>query len=215
MSTSAHAPVPALAAARVLPVVTIDDADHAVPLVATLAAAGLVVVEITLRTDAALAAIRLAVAQVPEAIVGAGTVTSASLARAALDAGACFLVSPGLDTDVVGTADLHGVPVMPGVATPTELQRAVNLGCSTVKLFPAEVIGGTRLVEALAPVWPDVRFVPTGGISPENAGRYLALPHVLAVGGSWMVPRAAVTARDWSAVSVAASAAARLGTAAS
>lgn len=209
--TAMGSPIGALAAVRVLPVVTVDDADVAVPLVETLAAAGLTVVEITLRTDAALDAIRRAVAEVPEAIVGAGTVTSVPLARAALDAGARFLVSPGLDADVVAAADRGGVPAVPGVATPTEVQRAVHLGCSTLKLFPAEVIGGTRLVTALAPVWPDVRFVPTGGVTAENAAGYLALTQVLAVGGSWMVPRAAIAARDWAAVSAAATAAARLG----
>ena len=105
----------------------------------------------------------------------------------------------------------RGALAIPGVATPTEVQRAVHLGCSVLKLFPAEVIGGARLVDALAPVWPDVRFVPTGGIAPANVAGYLALPNVLAVGGSWMVPRRAVVDRDWSAVAAAASAAALLG----
>jgi 2-dehydro-3-deoxyphosphogluconate aldolase/(4S)-4-hydroxy-2-oxoglutarate aldolase len=210
MSTAVSA-IAELVATRVLPVVTIDDADDAAPLVATLAAAGLTVVEITLRTDAALDAIRRAATEVPEAIVGAGTVVSASLARSALDAGARFLVSPGLDGDVIETADRYGVTAIPGVATPTELQRAVHLGCSIVKLFPAEVIGDTRLIEALTPIWPEVRFVPTGGISPDNAERYLALPQVIAVGGAWMVPRAAVAERDWATVAATAAAAARLG----
>lgn len=210
--TGTGSPVVELGTTRVLPVVTLDDADLAVPLVAALVDAGLTVVEITLRTDAALEAIRRVVDAAPGAIVGAGTTTSAGLARAALEAGARFLVSPGLDPDVIDEAADHGVLAIPGVATPTEVQRAVQLGCSTVKLFPAEIVGGTRLIEALSAVWPDVRFVPTGGISPANAATYLSLAPVLAVGGSWMVPRDSVVTRDWAAVTAAAAAAARLGT---
>lgn len=204
-------PLALLAAARILPVVTIDDAADAPALVAALVGAGLTTVEITLRTDAAVEAIRRAAAEVPEATVGAGTVTSAALATAAIDAGARFVVSPGLGMDVIDVADERGVPVFPGVATATELQQAVQLECSIVKLFPAEVIGGPRLIEALSSVWPQVRFVPTGGITASNAGNYLALNQVVAVGGSWMVPRAAIAGRDWSTITHAAYAAAHLG----
>jgi 2-dehydro-3-deoxyphosphogluconate aldolase / (4S)-4-hydroxy-2-oxoglutarate aldolase len=204
------APIPVLATTRVLPVVTIDDAADAPALVRALTGAGLAVVEITLRTDAALDAIRRASAEVPDAIVGAGSVTSATLATAAIDAGARFVVSPGLDPDVIRIADDEGVPAIPGVATATELQRAVHLGCSVVKLFPAELIGGPELIGALSAVWGDVRFVPTGGITEANAGRYLAHARVLAVGGSWMAPRVAIATRDWSTIASAASAAARL-----
>lgn len=208
-------PLEALASVRVLPVVTIDDAAHASALVAALVRGGLATVEVTLRTDAAVEAIHRATREVPDAVVGAGTVTSAGLATAALDAGARFLVSPGLGDDVVEVAHHRGVPVLPGVATATELQRAVRLGCSHVKLFPAEVLGGPRLIAALSAVWPDVRFVPTGGIDASSAGSYLASPQVLAIGGSWMVSRAAIAAQDWTAVTDAATAAARLGGAAS
>ena len=204
-----------LAAVRILPVVTIDDAADAPALVAALVGAGLATVEITLRTDAALDAIRRVAAEVPEAIVGAGTVTSAARATAAIDAGARFVVSPGFGADVIDVAGERGVPAIPGVATATELQEAVQLECSIVKLFPAEVIGGPHLIEALSAVWGEVRFIPTGGITASNAGNYLALPQVMAVGGSWMVPRAAIAGRDWSTVTHAAYAAAHLGRASS
>lgn len=204
-------PLTTLAGTRVLPVVTIHDPAAAGPLVATLADAGLTTVEITLRTDAALEAIRRASDEVPDAIIGAGTVTSPAGAAGAIDAGARFLVSPGLSPEVIDVARRHDLPAIPGIATATELQHAVHLGCPTVKLFPAEVIGGPRLVEALGAVWPDVAFVPTGGVSASNAGTYLSSPRVLAVGGSWMVPRAAVDGRDWSTIGDLASAAARIG----
>lgn len=204
-------PLARLTAARILPVVMIDDATDAPALVAALVGAGLATVEITLRTDAALDAIRRAAAEVPEAVVGAGTVTSGALATAAIDAGARFVVSPGFGADVIDVAGERGVPAIPGVATATELQRAVQLECSIVKLFPAEVIGGPRWIDALSSVWPQVRFVPTGGITASNAGNYLTLPQVLAVGGSWMVPRAAIVDRDWTTVTHAAYAAAHLG----
>jgi 2-dehydro-3-deoxyphosphogluconate aldolase / (4S)-4-hydroxy-2-oxoglutarate aldolase len=203
-------PMSLLGATRILPVVTIDDAADAPKLVAALAEAGLPVVEITLRTDAALDAIRRASAEVPGAVVGAGSVTSAALAMEAIGAGARFVVSPGLGTDVLEVTTDRGVPAIPGVATATELQQAVRLGCSIVKLFPADVIGGPHLIEALSAVWGDVRFVPTGGITGSNADRYLGLPQVLAVGGSWMAPRAAIVGRDWSTIADAAVAAARL-----
>lgn len=203
-------PLAQLATTRILPVVTIDDPDDAAPLVATLVGAGLATVEITMRTDAALEAIERASAEVPEAIIGAGTVTSAVGAADAIAAGARFLVSPGLAAEVIDAARRHDLPAIPGVATATELQHAVHLGCPTVKLFPAHVIGGPRLVEAFGAVWPTVRFVPTGGISAADAGAYLALPRVLAVGGSWMVPRAEVAARAWSTIGERASTAARL-----
>lgn len=204
-------PIVALASTRVLPVVTIDDADDGPALARTLVAGGLRAVEITLRTPAALEAIRRIADEVPDAIVGAGTVTSAELASAAVRAGARFVVSPGLDDDVVRTATTLGVPVVPGVATATELQRAARLDVTIVKLFPAEQIGGPALVGAFAAVWPGMRFVPTGGISATNADRYLAHAEVLAIGGSWMAPRSAIAARDWSTIEREASAAARLG----
>lgn len=198
--------VAAIGAQRVVPVVTIDDALDAPGLVAALAAGGLSIVEITLRTPAGVEAIRGAASEVRDAVVGAGSVTSAAAAVAAIDAGAEFIVSPGLDEGVIGTATDHGVAVIPGIATPTELMRALALGIDLVKLFPAEVVGGTRMLDALSAVWPNVRFMPTGGISAANAHDYLALRQVLAVGGSWMLPPAALAARDWRSITASAAA---------
>ncbi len=163
--------------------------------------------EITLRTPTAIEAIRRAAAEVPVAIVGAGSVTSAAATASAIEAGARFIVSPGIDEGVISTARDGGVPVIPGIATATELMWAMRLGVDVVKLFPAEVIGGVGMIAALSAVWPDVRFMPTGGIAPANLGAYLALSQVLAVGGSWMVPISAVAARDWASITEAASAA--------
>ncbi|MFW2381404.1 MAG: bifunctional 4-hydroxy-2-oxoglutarate aldolase/2-dehydro-3-deoxy-phosphogluconate aldolase [Acidimicrobiales bacterium] len=194
-------------AAGVLPVVTIDDADLAVPLVDALQAGGLSVVEVTLRTDAGLAAIKAIATHSPSTCVGAGSVTTADQANAAADAGAKFLVSPGLDDGVVIAAREHRVPVIPGIATPTELMRAIAHHLHVVKLFPAETLGGRSTLQALSAVWPDVRFVPTGGISADNAASYLADGHVLAVGGSWVAPRKLIAARDWAHITALASAA--------
>jgi 2-dehydro-3-deoxyphosphogluconate aldolase / (4S)-4-hydroxy-2-oxoglutarate aldolase len=196
---------------RVVPVLTVDDPDDAVLLVRALADGGLRAIEITLRTPAGLEAIRRSTLEVPAAVIGAGSVMSATHATEALGAGARFVVSPGLDDGVIAVALSASVPVLPGVATATELLRAANAGVSTVKLFPAEQIGGPALIRAFSAVWPDVRFMPTGGITAASAPGYLALPQVLAVGGSWMVNRTAVDARDWTAVTSDASVAARLG----
>jgi 2-dehydro-3-deoxyphosphogluconate aldolase / (4S)-4-hydroxy-2-oxoglutarate aldolase len=196
---------------RVVPVLTVAEPDDAVHLVRALVEGGLPVVEITLRTPSGLEAIRRSRLDVPDAIVGAGSVTSRARATEAIDAGASFVVSPGLDDGVIDAASSASVPVLPGVATATELLRAVDAGLDTVKLFPAEQLGGPAVIRAFAAVWPDVRFMPTGGITAESAPAYLALPQVLAVGGSWMVDPAAVEALDWASVTDHASAAARLG----
>jgi len=180
-----------LADIRLVPVVRIDDAAHAPPLADALVDGGLPVLEITFRTDAAEDAIR-AVGGRSDVLVGAGTVINAEQARCALDAGARFLVAPGLDATVVATAQQAGVPCFPGVATPTDLTAAVQLGLDVVKLFPAETLGGLPMLKALAGPFPDVRFIPTGGIGPRNAAAWLALPNVLAVGGSWMAPPSSI-----------------------
>ena len=199
--------IDAIGEVRIVPVLTIDDARDAPGLASALVDGGLPVVEITLRTPAAIEAIRRVASEVPAVVVGAGSVTSVAAAATAIDAGARFIVSPGLDEGVITTAQDRGVPVIPGIATATELMRAMQLGVDVVKLFPAEVVGGTGMITSLSAVWPDVRFMPTGGISPANAREYLALRQVLAVGGSWMVPRSAVAAHDWASVTAAATAA--------
>jgi 2-dehydro-3-deoxyphosphogluconate aldolase/(4S)-4-hydroxy-2-oxoglutarate aldolase len=206
----ANGAIDAMGEVRIVPVLTIDDVRTAPSLVSALVDGGLPVVEITLRTPVGIDAIRRAVADVPAAFVGAGSVTTAVAAAMAIDAGAQFIVSPGLDEGVITTAQDRGVPVIPGIATATELMRAMTLGAKVVKLFPAEVLGGVDMVNALAAVWPDVRFMPTGGISPANVHRYLAIRQVLAVGGSWMVPRSAVAAGDWASMTAAATAAVEL-----
>jgi 2-dehydro-3-deoxyphosphogluconate aldolase/(4S)-4-hydroxy-2-oxoglutarate aldolase len=195
----------------VLPVLTIHDAADAPALADALLRGGLTAMEITLRTPSALDAIERVRAAMPDAVVGAGSVTTASNVADAVAAGASFLVSPGLDSGVLEAARDRHVLAIPGIATATELLRAVELGVDLVKLFPAEVIGGPTLIEALSAVWPDVEFLPTGGITEHTATAYLALPQVLAVGGSWMAPHAVVTQRDWDAVTAAAAAARRLG----
>jgi 2-dehydro-3-deoxyphosphogluconate aldolase/(4S)-4-hydroxy-2-oxoglutarate aldolase len=187
-----------VAAQRVLPVVTIEDAGTATELGRALAGGGARAVEITFRTSAAAAAIE-AFAEAGF-VVGAGTVRSVEQLQEAAAAGATFVVSPGLDRTIVERCKAMGVPVMPGVATASELTEALSLGVSVVKLFPAEAIGGVGLIRALAAPFPEARFVPTGGLSAENAGGYLALPQVVAVGGSWMVAPPLLAAGNWNEV---------------
>lgn len=200
-ATAVDAVLERIRAARVIPVVTIGDAAGAVPLTKALVGGGLPVVEITLRTAAGLDALRAAVAaDVHGAVVGAGTVTTADAAEAAISAGAAFVVSPGLVDGVIEACHRHGVLVLPGIATPTELLRAIALGCRTVKVFPASVLGGPTFVRAVAALDPDTGFVPTGGITLETAPAYLAVPQVVAVGGSWMVPPEPLRSGDWATV---------------
>jgi 2-dehydro-3-deoxyphosphogluconate aldolase/(4S)-4-hydroxy-2-oxoglutarate aldolase len=199
-----------LRAVRVVPVVTINDAASAVPMTAALVEGGLTAVEITLRTAAGLEALRAAAAGVPGALVGAGTVTTAPACEAAIDAGARFVVSPGLVDEVVAVCARRGVLALPGIATPTELLRAIALGCRTVKLFPASVLGGPAMVKALAALGTGTGFVPTGGIGLDSAPAYLAITDVVAVGGSWMVPANTLVAGDWAAIRDLASACAVL-----
>ncbi|MBW8730794.1 MAG: bifunctional 4-hydroxy-2-oxoglutarate aldolase/2-dehydro-3-deoxy-phosphogluconate aldolase [Terrabacter sp.] len=183
----------------ILPVVVIDDADAAESLGRALVAGGIRQAEITLRTPAALEALRR-MGAVPGLRVGAGTVLDADQAEAAIDAGASFIVSPGLADAVIAVCARRGVPAVPGVVTATEVMRARALGLRTLKFFPAEASGGRAAVAALSTVFPEIRFVPTGGIDAARAGEYLTLPSVVAVGGSWMVPRAALSARDFAAI---------------
>lgn len=178
----------ALAAARLVPVVVLDDAADADALAGALVAGGLPVAEVTFRTDAAPEAIRV-MSDRGDILVGAGTVLSPDQVDVAVAAGARFVVSPGLSRAVVERCGEHGVLALPGVATATEIQAALELGLSMVKYFPAETAGGAPAIAALAAPFRDVRFVPTGGIGPKNLHEYLAIPAVAAIGGSWMVPR--------------------------
>jgi 2-dehydro-3-deoxyphosphogluconate aldolase/(4S)-4-hydroxy-2-oxoglutarate aldolase len=180
-----------LAALRVLPVAVIDRAEQAVPLGMALARAGLPCVEVTLRTSAAVAALR-ELSRDPTLMLGAGTIVHADQVDEAVDAGASFIVSPGYSAAVVRRCAQIGVPVLPGVATATEIQVALDAGLDVLKFFPAEAMGGVRALAALAAPYASVRFVPTGGVTDANVRDYLAEPSVLCVGGSWMVPRKAV-----------------------
>lgn len=181
----------------VVPVVVIDDASRAVPVAQALVAGGLPVIEITMRTAAAPDAISAISAEVPDALIGAGTVLSNEQAYAIVGAGAQFIVSPGLHDDVVSAADELNVPVIPGVATATEAQHAWNLGLRVLKFFPAGQAGGTAMIKALAAVFRDVKFMPTGGVSAKNLRDYLEVPAVLACGGSWLTPSDAVSNGDY------------------
>lgn len=196
--------------APVVPVVIVDDVADAVPLARALVAGGLPAVEVTLRTEAALGAIERIAAEVEGAHVGAGTVLSPDQAKAAADAGANFLVTPGCTETLFGALRDTGLAFLPGTATVSEVLRLRELGVREMKFFPAEAAGGTAYLKALASPVPGVRFCPTGGITPERARAYLALPNVACVGGSWMLPADAVAARDWHRVEALAREAARL-----
>lgn len=185
-----------LATHRLLPIVVIEDAAKAVGLTETLKDNGLPLVEFTLRTPAALDAIRAA-AQVKGATVGAGTVLTVEQAEAAVAAGAQFLVSPGVSTEVIRWAITHGIDIYPGVSTGTEIMAAMAAGAEVLKFFPAEPLGGLPMLKALAAPFVGARFVPTGGIGASQATAYLQHPQVVAVGGSWMVPADALKAGDF------------------
>ncbi|MFJ1511250.1 bifunctional 4-hydroxy-2-oxoglutarate aldolase/2-dehydro-3-deoxy-phosphogluconate aldolase [Cellulosimicrobium funkei] len=189
-------PLEGIARARVVPVVVVDDAAQGVLVASALRDGGLPVAEVTFRTAGARAAIEAIAREVPDVLVGAGTVVTAAQVDEAVDAGARFLVSPGLSAGVVRRAQELGVPVVPGVATPSDVIAALDLGLDVVKLFPANVVGGPAAVKAFSAPFPGLRFVPTGGVSAANLLDYLALPAVLAAGGSWMVDAALVRAGD-------------------
>ena len=184
----------------VIPVLTIERERDAVPLARALFEGGLSVIEITLRTGAAPAAIAAITRELPQIIVGAGTLLRAADIATAVHAGARFLVSPGLTPELASAALSAELPYLPGVATPSEVMAARALGICVMKLFPAEALGGAAWLKALAPVFPGVAFCPTGGIDEASAVEYLALPNVPMVGGSWMAPKDAVAAGDWARI---------------
>ncbi|MER7699496.1 MULTISPECIES: bifunctional 4-hydroxy-2-oxoglutarate aldolase/2-dehydro-3-deoxy-phosphogluconate aldolase [unclassified Streptomyces] len=196
--------------APVVPVVVLHDAADAVPLARALVAGGLPAIEVTLRTPAALESIRAMAAEVPGAVVGAGTVLSPRHVRDTVDAGARFLVSPGWTDALLDAMKASGVPFLPGVSTTSEVVALLERGVREMKFFPAEAAGGTAYLKALSAPLPQARFCPTGGISLASAPSYLALPNVGCVGGSWMVPGDAVAAKDWDRVARLAAEAATL-----
>ena len=189
-----------VAACGVVPVVVLEDAEQAVPTAKALLAGGINAMEITFRTSAAKASIAKVAAEVPEMIVGAGTVVNVEQLHDALEAGAKFIVSPGSDADVIREAMALNVPVMPGVVTPSEIMMGLKLGVRVFKFFPAESFGGLKTIKALCGPFPQIRFIPTGGISQNNAQAYFENPKIVAVGGSWMVTKDMVVSGDFAGI---------------
>ncbi|GAA2442311.1 bifunctional 4-hydroxy-2-oxoglutarate aldolase/2-dehydro-3-deoxy-phosphogluconate aldolase [Streptomyces macrosporus] len=214
MTAAPSVPPPSvLGLGPVLPVVVLDGLapGDAVPLARALVAGGLPAVEITLRTPGAEEAVRRVAAEVPEAVVGAGTVLTPEHVASAVDAGARFLVSPGWTDRLLEAARASGVPFLPGVSTASEVMALLERGVTEMKFFPARAAGGPAYLAALASPLPRARFCPTGGVGPDSAPDYLALPNVACVGGSWMLPPEAVRTRDWPRIERLAREAARLG----
>ncbi len=195
----------------VIPVIVIDELALAVPLAKALVAGGVRVLEVTLRTPVALAAIRAMAREVPEAIVGVGTLTRPEDFTEARDVGARFGVSPGLTPALIEAAWESGLPLLPGVMTPSDVIAARLAGFRELKLFPARQAGGIGMLQALAGPFPDVTFCPTGGITAETAPEFLALPNVACVGGSWLTPKTALATGDWEAITALAQRASGLG----
>ena len=211
MTQNLAALLPVLKAAPVVPVLIIEDEAHAVPLARALVAGGLYALEVTLRTPVALDCIRRIAGEVEGAVVGAGTVITASARQAVADAGAKFAVSPGL---IEGEGVDGPTPLLPGVATATELMRGLRAGFTHFKLFPANVVGGVGALKAFSSPFPQATFCPTGGVDVKNAPDYLALPNVICVGGSWVAPADAIRAGEWDRITDLARAASQLGKAA-
>lgn len=173
----------------IIPVLEIDSAEHARPLAESLLAGGLPIAEVTLRTDAALESLRVIAREVAGVLVGAGTVINREQAEVACEAGAQFLVSPGMVEEVVEWAQENHIPVLAGAVTPSEMIRGLNLGLNILKFFPAETLGGLKAIKAMSDPFPQLRFIPTGGVKLENVADYLQMEKIHAVGGSWMAKR--------------------------
>lgn len=199
-----------LDAGPVMPVIVLNQVADAVPLARALVAGGIRVLEVTLRTPAALDSIRAIAAEVPDAILGAGTVVTPADLDAAAKAGAVFAVSPGASPDLLRAGREAAIPLLPGVMTPSDVINALSAGYTAMKLFPAAQAGGLGMLKALSGPFPQIRFCPTGGIDPASAPAFLALPNVACVGGSWLTPADRVKAGDWAAITELARAAAAL-----
>lgn len=184
----------------VIPVIVIEDLEHAVPLAKALVAGGVRLLEVTMRTPVALAAIERIAKEVPDAIVGVGTVTQAMHIQQAYDAGATFALSPGISESLAQKANDLSLPFMPGVMTPSDVIKGIELGLNDFKFYPAELAGGPVMLSAMAGPFDQVRFCPTGGVSQENFKSYLALKNVMAVGGSWLSPKNLLAKQDWASI---------------
>jgi len=204
--------VETLGKAGIIPVIVIEKEEQAVPLARALVTGGLPVLEVTFRTAAAAGAIAAIRREVPEAVVGAGTVLTPEMVKAAKAAGAAFAVAPGFDPAVVAAAKAEGLPFCPGVATASELSQALSAGCRMVKFFPAEAAGGVKMIKNLLGAFrfTGVRFMPTGGVNLANVADYLAVPEIACCGGTWVVPKAALAAGDYAAIGKLASEASAL-----
>ena len=185
-----------LSLAPVIPVIILDDVSQARPLAEALVAGGLPILEVTLRTPNALKVME-EMGKVTGAIVGSGTVRNAQHMRQSVDAGCRFMVSPGISPRILDAADDIGIPLLPGIGTPSEAMTAAERGYSFLKFFPAEALGGAPVLKAFASPLADIKFCPTGGLDPVKAKTYLALPNVVCVGGSWMMPADALASGDW------------------
>lgn len=189
-----------MTASPVVPVIVIERVEDAVPLARALVAGGLKVLEVTLRTSAALDSIRAINAEIDDAILGVGTVTNAGQLQASVEAGAKFAISPGLTPGLLEAKNDFDIPLLPGIATISEMMLGIEAGLKHFKFFPASAAGGAAMLKAFAGPFPDIRFCPTGGINEKNFLEYLALPNVLCVGGSWVAPVNAVKERDWATI---------------
>lgn len=197
MKTRTEAALSRLRSLRLVPVIVIDDPEHAVPLARALEEGGLPCAEVTFRTSGARAALERIAAECPNVLAGAGTILTAAQAADAKGAGAKFIVAPGFGPAVVDYCLENDIPVFPGVATPTELEAALSKGLKVMKFFPAEPLGGVAYLKAMSAPYIGIEFVPTGGISPSNVRDYLALKQVVACGGSWMAPQEWIAARQF------------------
>jgi len=211
MSQKTDLLIPIIRKQPVIPVLVIDDLKDALPLARALVAGGSTVLEVTLRTKIALDAIKTIVDNLPQAIVGAGTVLNGKDYRQAEEAGAKFIVSPGLDLDLLTHAQSSHIPLLPGAITPSEMMMALARGYRYLKFFPAEQAGGINFVKSMASPFSAIHFCPTGGISAQNAGDWLQLPNVMCVGGSWLAPKSLVSTQDWTAITQLAATASKLG----
>ena len=191
-----------LGAAGIIPVIVIDKVEQAVPLAKALVKGGLPVLEVTFRTSAAADAIAAIRKEVPEAVVGAGTILTVEMLKAAKAAGAVFGVAPGFDPAIVAAAKSEGLPFCPGIATASELSQALTAGCGMVKFFPAEAAGGVKMIKNFLGAFrfTGVRFMPTGGVKPTNVADYLAVPEIVCCGGTWLVPKESLAAGDYAAI---------------
>jgi 2-dehydro-3-deoxyphosphogluconate aldolase/(4S)-4-hydroxy-2-oxoglutarate aldolase len=198
--TSTLTPLHVMQDAPVIPVIVLHDVAHAVPMARALLAGGIRMLEVTLRTPQALACMEAIARDVPEAVLGAGTVRSQADAQAAINAGARFAVSPGYTSALGQACRALGLPLLPGVATGSEIMQAQADGYQQLKFFPALQAGGLAMLKAWSGPFFDVDFCPTGGLTPENAPQFLALPNVRCVGGSWLVPADALAAGDWARI---------------